>query len=75
MTNFFEIDEIKKSVKVLNLDDFSIEDLEDYISELNTEILRVREEIEKKNKFKKKAEEFINFKTFKSFLKSSHLTF
>jgi len=58
MTNFFEIDEIKKSVKVLNLDDFSIEDLEDYISELNTEILRVREEIEKKNKFKKKAEEF-----------------
>ena len=58
MTNFFEIDEIKKSVKVLNLDDFSIEDLEDYISELNTEILRVREEIEKKKKLKKKAEEF-----------------
>ena len=58
MTNFFEIDEIKKSVKVLDLDDFSIEDLEDYISELNTEILRVREEIKKKNKLKKKAEEF-----------------
>ncbi len=58
MTNFFEIDEIKKSVKVLDLDDFSIEDLEDYISELDTEILRVREEIKKKNKLKKKAEEF-----------------
>ena len=58
MTNFFEIDEIKKSVKVLNLDDFSIEDLEDYISELDTEILRVREEIKKKNKLKKKAEDF-----------------
>jgi len=58
MTNFFEIDEIKKSVKVLDLDDLSIEDLEDYISELDTEILRVREEIKKKNKLKKKAEEF-----------------
>tara|TARA_B100000900_G_scaffold360399_1_gene332470 strand:- start:36 stop:218 length:183 start_codon:yes stop_codon:yes gene_type:complete len=58
MTNFFEIDEIKKSVKVLNLDDFSIEDLEDYISQLDTEILRVREEIKKKNKLKKKAEDF-----------------
>ena len=58
MTNFFEIDEIKKSVKVLDLDDFSIEDLENYISELDTEILRVREEIKKKIKLKKKAEEF-----------------
>ena len=41
MTDFFEIDEKQKTVKILNLDDFSIEDLKNYISELQTEIIRV----------------------------------
>ncbi len=34
MTDFFEIDEKQKTVKILNLDDFSIDDLKNYVSEL-----------------------------------------
>ena len=45
MTDFFEVDEKQKTVKILNLDDFSVEDLQKYISELQTEILRVQDEI------------------------------
>ena len=48
MTDFFEVDEKQKTVKILNLDNFSVEDLQNYISELQTEILRVQDEIKKK---------------------------
>ena len=41
MDDFFEVDEKKKTVKSINLDDFSIEDLEKYKTELNKEIVRV----------------------------------
>ena len=58
MDDFLEIDEKKKTINSLNLDDFSVEDLEKYISELNKEILRVIEEINKKNKLKKEAKQF-----------------
>ena len=58
MTNFFEIDEIKKTIKTLNLEDFSIEDLKKYIQELNDEMNRVNLEIKKKNSVKKDAEIF-----------------
>ena len=58
MDDFLEIDEKKKTINLLNLDDFSVEDLEKYISELNKEILRVIEEINKKNKLKKEAQKF-----------------
>ena len=58
MTDFFEVDEKKKTVKILNLDDFSVEDLQNYISELQTEILRVQEEIKKKENLKLNAEKF-----------------
>tara|TARA_B100000575_G_C23043498_1_gene600599 strand:- start:678 stop:860 length:183 start_codon:yes stop_codon:yes gene_type:complete len=58
MTDFFEIDENKKTIKTLNLDDFSIEDLKKYINELKEEIARVKKEIEMKDDFKKKAEDF-----------------
>ena len=58
MTDFFEIDEKQKTVKILNLDDFSIEDLQNYISELQTEILRVQDEIKKKENLKLSAEKF-----------------
>ena len=80
MTDFFEVDEKQKTVKILNLDDFSVEDLQNYISELQTEILRVQDEIKKKENLKLNAEKFflylfINFKTFKSFLESSYLSF
>ena len=58
MTNFFEIDEKQKTVKILNLDDFSVEDLQNYISELQAEILRVQDEIKKKKDLKLNAEKF-----------------
>ena len=58
MDDFLEIDEKKKTINVLNLDDFSVEDLDKYILELNKEILRVKEEINKKNKLKKEAQNF-----------------
>ena len=49
MDDFLEYDETKKTVKALNLDDFSIEDLNNYIFELKDEITRVEKEIEKKS--------------------------
>ena len=58
MTNFFEIDEKQTTVKILNLDDFSIVDLNNYISELQTEILRVKDEIKKKENLKINAEKY-----------------
>tara|TARA_B100001029_G_C14822221_1_gene318311 strand:+ start:14 stop:196 length:183 start_codon:yes stop_codon:yes gene_type:complete len=58
MTDFLEIDEKKKTVKSLILDDFSVEDLDKYIVELKNEIKRAEEEIIKKNKLFKDAEKF-----------------
>ena len=56
MIDFLEIDEKKKTVKSLILDDFSVEDLDKYIVELKNEIKRAEEEIIKKNKLFKDAE-------------------
>ena len=56
MTDFLEIDEKKKTVKSLILDDFSVEDLDKYIVELKNEVKRAKEEIIKKNKLCKDAE-------------------
>ena len=58
MDDFLEIDVKKKTINSLNLDDFSVEDLDKYIFELNQEILRAKEEINKKNKLKKEAQKF-----------------
>ena len=58
MDDFLEIDEKKKTINSLNLDDFSVEDLNKYTSELNKEISRTKEEINKKNKLKKEAQKF-----------------
>ena len=58
MIDFFEADEKLKTFKILNLDDFSVEDLQNYISELQTEILRVQDEIKKKENLKLNAEKF-----------------
>ena len=62
MTDFFEVDEKQKTVKILNLDDFSVEDLQNYISELQTEILRVQDEIKKKENLKLNAEKLFKYK-------------
>ena len=50
MNEFLEYEENKKSIKSLNLDDFSIEDLDKYVLELKDEIDRVNmEKVKKKN--------------------------
>ena len=56
MNEFLEYEESKKSIKSLNLDDFSIEDLDKYTSELNDEIDRVNLEKVKKKKLISEAE-------------------
>ena len=58
MDDFIEFDKEKKTVKSMNLDDFSVEDLKKYIEELNDEIKRVELEMKKKNKFQKDADKF-----------------
>ena len=56
MRDFLEYEETKKTIKALNLDDFSIEDLNKYISELKDEIDRVNMEKVKKKKLITEAE-------------------
>ena len=56
MNEFLEYEESKKSIKSLNLDDFSIEDLDKYTSELKDEIDIVNMEKIKKKKLISEAE-------------------
>ena len=56
MNEFLEYEENKKSIKSLNLDDFSVEDLDKYTSELKDEIDRVSMEKIKKKKLISEAE-------------------
>ena len=58
MSSFIEFDEEKKILKSINLDDFSIEDLEEYIKTLNMEINRSKEEVKKRLKTKEEAQKF-----------------
>ena len=58
MSDLLEFDEEKKTVKSINLDDFSVEDLVDYLNDLKKEIKRTEDEIKKKNKFQKEAEKY-----------------
>jgi SPX domain protein involved in polyphosphate accumulation len=48
MNEFLDYDQGKKTIKSLNLDDFSVEDLDKYRSELKDEIGRVYTEKSKK---------------------------
>jgi uncharacterized small protein (DUF1192 family) len=50
MNEFLEYEESKKTIKSLNLDDFSVEDLDKYTLELKDEIDRVSMEKIKKKK-------------------------
>ena len=56
MNSFIEFDEEKKTLKSINLDDFSIEDLEEYIETLISEINRSKIEIKKRVKTKEEAQ-------------------
>ena len=58
MNSFIEFDIEKKTLKSINLDDFSIDDLEEYIETLSKEISRSKEEIKKRLKTKEEAQKF-----------------
>ena len=51
MTDFLEIDDNKKTINTMNLEEFSVDDLNKYVLELKKEICRVEEEIKRKRKF------------------------
>ena len=58
MTDFLEFEDNKKTIKKLNLEDLSIENLKEYILELEEEIMRVKGEIELKNNSISEAEKY-----------------
>ena len=58
MGDFLEFDDEKKSVKSINLDDFSVEDLRKYIMELEKEKKRTELEMKKKNNLLEEAKKF-----------------
>ena len=58
MSDFLEIDEKKKTIKKLNLEDLSIENLKEYILELEEEIIRIKAEIDLKKSSISEAEKY-----------------
>ena len=58
MSNFIEFDENTKAIKSISLEDFSVEDLEEYILNLVNEQERAKEEIKKRIKTKEEAQKF-----------------
>ncbi len=55
MSDFLEYEKDTKTIKSINLEDFSIEDLEEYVGELTKELERAMKEIEKKAKIQYEA--------------------
>ena len=58
MSTFIEFDENTKAIKSISLEDFSVEDLEDYILNLVNEQERAKEEIKKRLETKEEAQKF-----------------
>tara|TARA_B100001540_G_C15612093_1_gene553558 strand:- start:193 stop:375 length:183 start_codon:yes stop_codon:yes gene_type:complete len=58
MTDYLEFEQENKALKSINLDDFSLEELNEYIVDLKNEIERVKAEIVKKSDSKTEAEKF-----------------
>ena len=58
MSSFLEFEEDKKTIKSINLDNFSIEDLEEYIDGLKSEVKKAEEEIKMRIKTKEEAQKF-----------------
>ena len=56
MSNFLEFEKETKVIKSINLDDFSVEDLKEYIGELAKELERVKSEMKKKLQLQSEAE-------------------
>ena len=58
MTDFLEINEKEKTIKSLNLEDFSIDNLNQYVFELQEEIKRAQKEISIKKSSINEAEKY-----------------
>ena len=58
MDDYLEFEKDTKTLKSINLDDFSVEDLHEYIGQLEQETNRVKIELEKKLKFKAEAKKY-----------------
>ena len=58
MDDYLEFEKDTKAIKSINLDDFSIEDLKEYIEQLEKEIKRVNQELKKKLKLQLEAEKY-----------------
>jgi len=58
MDDYLEFEKETKTLKSINLDDFSVEDLKEYIEQLKEEIMRVKYELEKKQKFQVEAKKY-----------------
>ncbi len=58
MDTFIEFEENTKVIKSINLDDFSVEDLKEYVGQLNLEINRAEIEIKKRLQTKEEAQKF-----------------
>ena len=56
MSNYLEFENETKALKSINLDDFSVEDLKEYVDELTKELERVKIEMKKKLKLQSEAE-------------------
>ena len=56
MSDFLEFEKETNAIKSINLDDFSVEDLREYIDELRREIDRVKIEMKRKLKLQLEAE-------------------
>ena len=59
--DYLEYEKDTKSLKSINLDDFSVKELKEYIDQLNSEKERVSKEIEKKMKLKVDADKFFKW--------------
>ena len=58
MDDYLEFEKDTKTIKSINLDDFSVEDLNEYIEQLKKEIDRIKSDLEKKLKSQTEAEKY-----------------
>ncbi len=58
MDDFLEFEADKKTIRTISLEEFSIEDLHQYINELKKEIERTEKELIKKNQIQQEAKKY-----------------
>ena len=58
MGDYLEFEKDTKALKLINLDDLSVENLKEYIKQLKIEIERVKTELDQKLKYQVEAEKY-----------------